>query len=1165
MKNGGENHGDTRTLKNATYYSPKIKETPMKPSQIANRLVAPPRRMLSQFSPDCQRNRTDSPCQPSYHLAAKVNSSGSRKEGHNNLAKWHSGDKPAPLHCCQSMGSTHVANKHDGRLNTSLVKLLQPEKDSSVRVTSFDSRKDHKSMTRSSTEYRPPSNKDQRMQMPSSEKSIPVSSSQKRHRESEDNDSRTKKLCLRLARPIQIQPPNPVLNSPHKTSQVSLLLHKIPDKPTSGQSTSVDSSSTFKQLSCTSPSAKPFVTRHSPSGAKQLQMQLIDNNIVHLQSFSKPNVETVPKRRQEYDKRRRSSTEVPQKPTTNSFHPHLSSPLFQHRHQSSSLVQTPSTLKQTEEPKKPLNVTHESKVNGASLSVPAIQRKKPLRRKTIAVSEGINDLFTPDAILSPVHKTHKTKLDLMSATTKKRHNSSVHSSAKSSLKDEDLELTCSANICMSSANHSDMSMSFVSLTRMQVENIVCISSKESKPDCPVPLNGCHSQTHKLEEKNKSVPNSKTIDGDHKQPSSCSQSPIKRLPSGLHRQKPNKAVDPLDEDLDFGLGLTLDLDSSQTSDSSDDQLISLQEIMNHIPKLPNTPEKSAFSEPSTPSCTSSPLKVQQPIARIRSSSYRNSLDQMLKEIHTHKKAKENEAQLRTACDEELLRIVENEDEDNHEEGISSEEQKLLQRFSLASCAFREVPPGEVVFDLEKFGQLFSQDSLQLRECMVKPQSAAQKTLLWSSPAQMRLHLNIGLFQEAYGYNSPCPPQVTKFLFKMMSVHSEGMVSDKMLQALCDIASSAAYNKVKNGSQLFNVWVPALADVTLVLLNMGVAFVKLFPLENLQPTFTEGDLLEDVYIQSEDPSSSRDGNTFPELNCNNIFKYLSYCMSMCPQAHSDFELLLLMTMVARVSLDTHFISLPSVESYTVLFKIVNNIRDWNAMLPRICQAFTDLTDDHHNMCLLVQLLPDSTRGNRFLRQHLSLAMISKVLDGSCQYQPTRAEEIQLSDLRPYVPLMKPSSLLRDILNASNSSPKKDGWSSLDQQAYYLCYSLLTLTNEASNFHIFPAHQKDQLLGICFELEKHVKCDIRESVKCLYRSKVKDLLTRIYTKWQMLLQQSKPLNCQLYDYWKPLPVETLTCVKEDMDRDGRQQALKEKSRGDSAHEEDHETPQQSTTTTS
>lgn len=50
-----------------------------------------------------------------------------------------------------------------------------------------------------------------------------------------------------------------------------------------------------------------------------------------------------------------------------------------------------------------------------------------------------------------------------------------------------------------------------------------------------------------------------------------------------------------------------------------------------------------------------------------------------------------------------------------------------------------------------------------------------------------------------------------------------------------------SSVKNGNQQFKVWVPSLADVSLVLMNMGVAFVTLFPFENLQPPFTEGDLL------------------------------------------------------------------------------------------------------------------------------------------------------------------------------------------------------------------------------------------------------------------------------------------------------------------------------------
>lgn len=49
--------------------------------------------------------------------------------------------------------------------------------------------------------------------------------------------------------------------------------------------------------------------------------------------------------------------------------------------------------------------------------------------------------------------------------------------------------------------------------------------------------------------------------------------------------------------------------------------------------------------------------------------------------------------------------------------------------MMSNVFREVPPGEVAFNLEKFGQLFNQDTLQVRQYMVDPQGAAQKALFW----------------------------------------------------------------------------------------------------------------------------------------------------------------------------------------------------------------------------------------------------------------------------------------------------------------------------------------------------------------------------------------------------------------------------------------------------
>ncbi|XP_039639929.1 SMC5-SMC6 complex localization factor protein 2 isoform X2 [Perca fluviatilis] len=1018
-------------------------------------------------------------------------------------------------------------------------------------------------------------------QAPSSENLIPevVSncSSQKRCRELEDCGDSAKKLCLPDINSGKAQTPKPTVGSSLSTSLLSQpssrhsLGLKVSPKttdshlctePAPGQSTHLELSSTFKptQSSCASLSPEPCIRRPS-IGAKQAFINSTQNHSLKLLELRPSNTGEERKNiNEENDKRDKSSSflssEVSQKDTSSSRHVQVGRHHDGHTHRTSVLpVKTLSRGNHVGESRKSDSSTPKpaSKTNSGSRSCRTVERNKTARpRRSVAIPNDIDELFTPDPmtyVVGPFHKTAKPKLEgIKSPTSEKSWSSSTVTSSNTSVAGSLCRKTGSphavdAPVSSLPSAQQPQFLPFVVLKRVKLEDLKSICSKNSDlKNGPVSSSGRQfkDESVKSDEKRTSLlPNNETPctleTGAETCTSHCSQSPLlDRQASEGHTKLVNEE-DPIDVEVDLGLSFALDLDLTESSHSSEEeQLLSLQEIMERVTKPSDTPAKGALSEPSTRGHRSCQSKTPLP-STTKSGIYKNNLDQILKEINTNKKVKEIETQLQTAWKEDLLRLAEYEEaEENQEEGVSAEQQEFLQRYSLMSNAIREVPPGELVFNLEKFGQIFDQDTLQLRQCMVNPQGTAQKTLLWSSPAQLRLHVNIGLFQEAYDCRSPCPTQVTRFLFKMMSVHSERMISENILQALCDIAYTAAYQIVKNGSQLFKVWVPSLADVALVLMNMGIAFVTLFPFENLQPPFTEGDLLEDIYINSESPSSNREQRTFPEHNCNNILKYLSYCMGLCPRAYSDDELLLLLTVVGRLGLDTRLILQSSVELFPLQHKIVKNIRDWDTMLPRICLALTDLTDDHHNMCLLVQLLPEDVHGKR-LRGHLSLSMISKLLDGNCTYKP-REKEFQLSDLRPYLPRMQPSTLLRGMLSSSGRSPKdKDEYmATLDQQSYYLCYSLLTLANEASKFQFFPAHQKEQLLFLCCELETHIKCDIRESEKCLYRSKVKDLVARIYTKWQMLLQRTRPLYGKLYDYWQPLPVDTLTSSQEEQEMD-------------------------------
>uniref|UniRef100_A0A3Q3JZK9 Coiled-coil SMC6 And NSE5 INteracting (CANIN) domain-containing protein n=1 Tax=Monopterus albus TaxID=43700 RepID=A0A3Q3JZK9_MONAL len=737
-----------------------------------------------------------------------------------------------------------------------------------------------------------------------------------------------------------------------------------------GQATSLEPSSTIKssQSFCTSLSPKPIKER-PPMGAKQAYIKSSETHIVQLVSSSKPCEERMRRRSEDSDKRGKSnplSPEAPQKETSSLPHVRLGSSHSGHTHHSTSAL-----------PDKTL-----SRGNGV------VERNKTARpRRSVVIPDNADELFTPDPVtyvVSPPHKTTKSKIDratIKLPTSEKSCSSSTANSSSNPVTGSLCHKTQNSTDSGSahagdtkvsfSAHNPQILMPTVCLQRVKPENIKHLCSKDGElKNSRFTSSGRHvtEESDKSSEKQTSFIvgeeslcplDTNTTASKQTSPSSFSKSsPLERLPSEGSRKHVNEEDST---DVELGLNFELDLDLSQSSHSSEDeQLLSFQEMMARVTKPPGTPEKGAFSEPSTPGHHSCQLKT------VSSS--------LFVFIRTKRRAspQNNSKTCRSTlfhctCDWDTV----------HAQLLNViciffffffYPREFLQRYTLMSNAIREVAPGEVVFNLGKFGQIFNKDTLQLR-------------------------------------NS------------------------------------------KKGSQKFKVWVPSLADVTLVLMNMGVPFVALFPLENLQPSFTEGDF-----------------------------------MNLCPWAYSDDELLLLLTMVGRISLDTHLILQSGEDLHPVQHKVIDSIRDWDTMvsLPRICLALTDLTDDHHNMCLLVQRLPDNKRGKQ-LRRHLSLSMISKLLDGNCTYRPIEKEFQVMCFSVTYTWII-----------------------------FFRCQHF-KLVQWCCFFTFRFSGSQGQLLLLCSELETHVKCDIRESEKCLYRSKVKDLVARISTKWQMLLQRTRPLHVQ------------------------------------------------------
>lgn len=224
-------------------------------------------------------------------------------------------------------------------------------------------------------------------------------------------------------------------------------------------------------------------------------------------------------------------------------------------------------------------------------------------------------------------------------------------------------------------------------------------------------------------------------------------------------------------------------------------------------------------------------------------------------------------------------------------------------------------------------------------------------------------------------------------------------------------------------------PSLQDVALVFLNMGVSFVSLFPLEALQPSFTEGDLLWVlsfcsiqhhpyqsftychfwtwihifinelevvvsmlmsllfiylfIFCQREFGNSAwwykkwerrlhisraqfwehpqgnfrQDGVWFAchdliksvviisyQLVCTCVsflMQYLALCTALCPRMYSDEELLLMLTVVCRVSLETHLQLLPTGDLSCLLQHLLNNMTDWDMQVRHCTRTRSVLT--------------------------------------------------------------------------------------------------------------------------------------------------------------------------------------------------------------------------------
>nr|XP_008178007.1 SMC5-SMC6 complex localization factor protein 2 isoform X1 [Chrysemys picta bellii] len=587
----------------------------------------------------------------------------------------------------------------------------------------------------------------------------------------------------------------------------------------------------------------------------------------------------------------------------------------------------------------------------------------------------------------------------------------------------------------------------------------------------------------------------------------------KITSVLNRKLSNSS-DSEDESFDCNL------DSDE-----EEMLLPLQDILSSSSKSHvGTPEGTCLKDLSQDTLTPSPKLPLSKIPVVSQVSYVNSLEHLLKEKEESKRVDELEKQLQEDIQEIGLNSSTGEEEqENSDEDrdLSEEHRAFIKRFSVVSDAIPDYHPGEEIFHLANSGEIFNQHNLDLRNSGFIPQNPIEKLLLRSEVTQQLSLTTQGFLSCAYSC-TPCPIPVLKWLFQMMSVHSDYYVSMQILDTLMEIT-------IKNASisdAQSKVWIPSLSDISAVFINMGVPFRSLFPLQHLQPTFSEDDILSEMQITvgkqtSGDTSAGPAFSCLPETNLMNVVKFLGFCTTMYPDGYADQEILLLLLLLFKISLEKLLKQVPLIDFQCLLVKLLKNIRDWDAKMPQLCLTISELSSHHHDLLWLVQLVPSWVKRGRQIRRHLSLTIISKLLNKKYTSLPVTSD-LQMSLLYQYLVQMKPSNLLKKKIEARKEQQDdlkgECDHTELEQQAYYLTYSLLHLVSEVSCFDVVNSNQRKCLLRLCGALEKHVKCDIREDARLFYRTKVKDLVARIYGKWQEMIQNSRPTQGKLHDFWEP-----------------------------------------------
>ncbi|XP_008836174.1 semaphorin-4C isoform X2 [Nannospalax galili] len=445
------------------------------------------------------------------------------------------------------------------------------------------------------------------------------------------------------------------------------------------------------------------------------------------------------------------------------------------------------------------------------------------------------------------------------------------------------------------------------------------------------------------------------------------------------------------------------------------------------------------------------------------------------------------------------------EDDSEVQLTPEHRMLVEKFSVSLQVIPSVHPGETVFLPRRNPLPLILDCSQL-----KPHSPLEELFFRSSLPQQLSFLHKGLLSNLYLHAPECPLPLLRWLFQLLTWPPE--TSLRAFNLLWDLSIDGLFRQSNEGMHL---WCPSLQEVKEVFHSLGAYNPAPYPQGSFQHRVLESKTSLGWWEQQDPPQEMA-----LDITLSYIYRFLTLCFIVHPRSYTDTSLLGLIELLCRTGLDVGLCLLPKMDLQQLLLVLLENIQEWPGKLQPLCCALSWVSDHHHNLLALVQFFLDVTSRARQLRSQLSLMVIAQML-GQQEVLPLWGKKTQLSLLSQLLSLMRPSSL-RQYLSAEplplcqGQQPKTS--TKLDHKVCYLCHSLLTLAGVVVSSQEITLDQWGELQLLCMQLDRHISTHIRESPQAMHWTKLKDLATQTYIRWQDLLAHCQPQS-QYFSPWKDI----------------------------------------------